>query len=556
MGTKLIQGVNDLKTWCKKNNRLDLLTEWDPSNVITPDCISYGSHMVVKWICKQGHHYEKNIYSRCKGTGCSACSGINFKHRGKLFEEYPEFINELDIQKNSYVDVKDYSSCSTKIIHWICKEGHSYEMSPMLKIKSKSCPICSNVRVMEGVNDLKTWCLINKRYQIIEDWDYSKNKILPTEVSFGSNKKAWFKCHICGHEWQTVIVSRTKQQTDCAICAKRISSSFPEQCIYYYVSTYFHDAINGDKSALDGKELDIYVPSFKFAIEYDGKTWHKDIDRDINKDKLCREKDIVLYRVRECGCEELTSNESITFEYNYTDWNTLSKIIINILSDMGVKDADVNIVRDEYAIKEQYYIKSLENSLSKLYPEIAKEWFYEKNGNITPDLVAPQTHDNYYWKCSKCGKIYLASPHNRINAGSGCPKCGAEKAHRTQSFAVINLDTGERFETIGDAALKYTVSRQAISVCCRGITQTCGGYRWQYDRSLFSDSHLSASRLRSAGNAAKQQRVLNIDTGEIYTNLKEAQLKTHIHNISAVCRGVRSLAGGYHWKYIPDDPEK
>ena len=47
-----------------------------------------------------------------------------------------------------------------------------------------------------------------------------------------------------------------------------------------------------------------------------------------------------------------------------------------------------------------------------------------------------------------------------------------------------------------------------------------------------------------------QKRVLNIDTGEVYQTLREAIDKTHIHNISACCRGVRSKAGGYRWKYL------
>ena len=555
MGSKFVKGVNDLETWCRQNNREDLLNEWDPTNEVTPNQISYGSHKVVKWVCQNGHHYEKDVHSRCAGVGCSACSGFVFKPRGRLFDEYPELIKEIDTSKNTYDEIKNYTSGSTKPIFWVCKNGHSYDRTPVNKIKSKECPICSNERVVEGINDLKTWCEANGRAQIIEDWDYSKNKILPTEVSYGSNRKVWFKCHICGHKWQTVISSRTTQQADCMSCQRRMRSSFPEQCIFYYASKYFPDTINGDMTALDGKELDVYVPSLKFAVEYDGHTWHKDTDKDVNKDKLCKDNGIVLYRIRETKCEELHSEDSITFEYDYQDWSALSKIISDILSDMGIKEADVNIIRDEFAIKEQYYKRSLENSLAKLYPEVAKEWFNEKNEGITPDLVTPQTHDRYYWKCSKCGKIYLASPHNRINVGSGCPDCGAKKAHRAQSFAVINLDTGERFESAAEAAKKYSLTKYAISFCCRGITQTCGGYRWKYDESQLSEAHRLASERRSAGNAERQQKVLNIDTGEVYDSLRDAQAKTHIHNISAVCRGVRPLAGGYRWKYISDDPE-
>ena len=38
---------------------------------------------------------------------------------------------------------------------------------------------------------------------LIEDWDISKNiGIQPENMATGSNKKVWWKCAVCGHEWQ------------------------------------------------------------------------------------------------------------------------------------------------------------------------------------------------------------------------------------------------------------------------------------------------------------------------------------------------------------------
>ena len=54
----------------------------------------------------------------------------------------------------------------------------------------------------------------------------------------------------------------------------------------------------------------------------------------------------------------------------------------------------------------------------------------------------------------------------------------------------------------------------------------------------------------SQSKTKKQKKVLNVDTGEIYDSLKDAIDKTHIQNISACCRGVRTKAGGFRWKYI------
>ena len=45
---------------------------------------------------------------------------------------------------------------------------------------------------------------------------------------------------------------------------------------------------------------------------------------------------------------------------------------------------------------------------------------------------------------------------------------------------VINLDTGEIFNTIAEASEKYNIKYQSISRVCRGLRKTCGGYRWAY----------------------------------------------------------------------------
>ena len=193
-----------------------------------------------------------------------------------------------------------------------------------------------------------------------------------------------------------------------------MSSSFPEQAVYYYLKRHFSDAINGDRECLDGKELDIYIPSCKIAIEYDGQTWHKDIKKDENKDLLCKEKDINLYRIREDNCKSINTSNSSIYMYKYQDWNELNKIIIDILKKLGINDTDVDILRDEYSIKEQYYITSLKDSLGNLYPNISKEWHPIKNGNITPFNVLPDTHDSYYWLCPKCGNTYKAMVKNRV----------------------------------------------------------------------------------------------------------------------------------------------
>lgn len=563
MGKKFEKGVNDLATWCKSNNRQDLLEEWDSSNDVFPDQISYGSHKKVKWICKNGHHYEKDIHSRCQGTGCPKCSGVNFEHKRNLFEEYPTLLQEVDIDKNPLNTVQDISSGSAKKIYWKCEQGHSYEMSAVNKIKSRGCPFCHNKRVMAGENDLVTWCKDNGRTQILDDWNYEKNMVLPNEITYGSNVKAWFKCHICGYEWQTVVNSRTIQHSDCRMCSRRINSSFPEQCVFYYVSIFFPDAVNGDRSILDGRELDIWVPSLRFAVEYDGKKWHKNDSKDIEKDKLCKDRGIILYRIREKGCKELNSADSILFEYEYGDWNALSKIIIEILEDVGMKNCDVNISRDEYIVKEKYYTQSLANSLGSLYPQLAKEWHPTKNGKITPDLIIAETHDLYHWLCPE-GHTYKASPKNRIRMNSNCPYCSGQKVLQGYNdLETTHPEIALDYDNNKNTRKSYEVSRG----CSDFVWLKCHkcGYEFYYQLNTYV-SNGGLCPVCSQSGKTKFQKVLKYETMEIFDTLPQAalsieldadekRLKSIYKNICNSCNGKTVMAHGFHWFYVNVDKD-
>ena len=60
------------------------------------------------------------------------------------------------------------------------------------------------------------------------------------------------------------------------------------------INKHFIDIENSNKTEI-GMELDIYIPSIKTAIEYDGINWHRNTSKlEIKKNNLCREKNINL----------------------------------------------------------------------------------------------------------------------------------------------------------------------------------------------------------------------------------------------------------------------
>ena len=45
---------------------------------------------------------------------------------------------------------------------------------------------------------------------------------------------------------------------------------------------------------------------------------------------------------------------------------------------------------------------------------------------------------------------------------------------------VVNLDTGEEFDSVREAAASCYVDEDCLRRCCRGLSKTSAGYKWAY----------------------------------------------------------------------------
>ena len=67
------------------------------------------------------------------------------------------------------------------------------------------------------------------------------------------------------------------------------------------------------------------------------------------------------------------------------------------------------------------------NDLSTFYPQVADEWNYKRNGEITPSTVTFASNKKVWWICKKCGGEYESYINNRTRKGVGCPYCSGQK---------------------------------------------------------------------------------------------------------------------------------
>lgn len=424
--------------------RPDLLAEWDyEKNEINPSELTPSSHAKVWWICSTcGEKWQAEVSNRTAGSGCPRCGRIKAaigrgtaSHKKSIAYLYPELLEDWAYEKNDGVDPNTVYPGSKQKVWWICpKCKQHYQATIGSRVKGAACPICAGKVIISGINDLETWCRDNDRQYILEEWDYEKNTVLPSEVAPFASKKIWFVCKQ-GHSYSSSIANRTGNRSGCPIC-RRKGTSFQEQACLYYIEKQYSNVVNSFHEKWLGKfELDIYLPDERAAVEYDGIEWHKRDDKGKNdeiKNKLCEENGVRLIRVREKGLPILQNCENIIIENRSSQ--ALNEAIRAILTLLGKREdnLDIDVDRDTSKIIERYDFKKKENSIGFLYPELLKEWDYEKNGNINPEYVSYGSVRKYWWKCAECGNSFLMAPNNRTHQDQGCPKCSRPKRAKTR----------------------------------------------------------------------------------------------------------------------------
>ena len=183
------------------------------------------------------------------------------------------------------------------------------------------------------------------------------------------------KCPICGefdeHLLNNVFILKSGKLKHysaplCSSCVnKQVTSSY-EQEIADYISTFYKgECIRNDRSILSGKELDLYYPEKKIAIEFNGDYWHdenhKPRDYHYNKFKDCLSSCITLVNIfeNEWKLKKIHIKNYLKDLFNGKD-NSLSFNDDRTLMNNNFPLANFNVIDNESYI-EDYYINA--NSL-------------------------------------------------------------------------------------------------------------------------------------------------------------------------------------------------
>ena len=414
-----VSGVNDLQTV-----RPDIAAEWHPTRNgnLTPEMFLAGSSKKVWWLCKKcSHEWLTTISHRTNGRGCPCCANlVVVSGKNDLQTKFPEIAAEWHPTKNGNFRPSNVIPGSSKKVWWLCdKCGYEWQAPINKRTIGHKCPCCTNKVVISSKNDLQT-----KFPEIAAQLHPTKNgNLTASQLLSSSSKKVWWLCPDCGHEWYTQVRVRTNG-SGCPGCIKYRKTSFPEQAIYYYIKQVFPDAINCYTEL--GFELDIYIPSIKTAIEYDGTIFHKNrAKKDYDKNKKCKKHEINLIRVREQGLDAFDNCFCIIRENNKTE--SLIMAIVQLFKYFDVSNININFDEDSLKIHEECKGVLYKNSFAECFPELAKEWHPTKNGNLTPYMFSKNSGQRAWWLCSMCGYEWKSTFDSRAN-GHGCHECAKKKS--------------------------------------------------------------------------------------------------------------------------------
>lgn len=219
-GKVVLAGYNDLQTHNPK-----LADEWDSAkNKKLPSQVTPFSTEKVWWICKEGHSWFAAISSRSVGNGCPVCSGRKILiGYNDLATVNPKLADEWDYEMNDFPPTQ-VTARSNRDVWWKCKHGHSWQANPDNRTRGDDCPVCSGHTVLPGFNDLES-----QNPALVDEWDFDKNTILPSQVTPFSGEHVWWKCKAKGHSWKTAVATRSSGR-NCPRCAGR--TSYTPKCVH------------------------------------------------------------------------------------------------------------------------------------------------------------------------------------------------------------------------------------------------------------------------------------------------------------------------------------
>ncbi len=367
-----------------------------------------GDRIKILAKCKVCNHTWKIKPNGLKNNhGCPICGRKMAALKRTKTQE--KFEKEIKANNKSIRIIGKYVNANTKVLVECKKCEYRWEALPSTILRNHGCPKCANNILKTQEEFIKEIMSKNSNVEIISEYN-------------GSTKKVLTRCKICGNEWMASPTGLVRGQ-GCSNCNDKHTSFMEKFILLSFIKIFGKEKVLSRDTSLIGKELDIYIPEYKIAIEPGSWFYHeKKRKRDFEKRKDCEKKGISLITIY----DYYPSKKKQPFKdncYVYTDslnepgYKRLIELVQILLSKIGINNIDLNwnqIAAEAY--KECRYNANLQFKikLKEINPNI--EPLEEYKGSSIPILVNNKKCKHPAWKATPSG----------LYSGHGCPICAHE----------------------------------------------------------------------------------------------------------------------------------
>lgn len=302
-----------------------------------------GMTKPIKVLCDKNHVWDvvANTSLRCN---CGVCHKL-FKYNQKTTDDLKRELIENNIKA---IPLEEYKGARVKIAFQCleCDEHKFYSTPDNLLNKTKQCPICASL--IGGEKHRKSITNKENLFSTIhpEYIKYLVDESLADKYSYGSHRKAEWKCPDCNNSYTQSFKEVSARGIICPYCSKwksypnNFMKNILNQLNIDYISEYSPEWIKP-------KRFDFYIPKLSVIIEMDGAfhfierqksdlTLNEVKSIDNYKESIAIENGIKVIRI-DCNYYGLSNRQS------YISENILNSELSQLLNLSNVNFDEANI---------------------------------------------------------------------------------------------------------------------------------------------------------------------------------------------------------------------
>lgn len=351
-----------------------------------------------------------------------------------LKETHPELFLELHPTKNGDLDdTKKVRAGYHGILVFICSQNHEWKCSPVRRIAGSTCYYCSGRKILSGYNDVLT--LYPEK--IKSAWSVKKNGKIPSDLSPSGSKVFYAKCKK-GHHWETKMAEVLRGR-GCPYCSNK------KVLVGYNDLATIHPELAERVSSESTLSAEQVTAGSEKKLLWNCKrdkshAFEASPFRLTGKDKrdcpICAGK-VVVPGVNDFAFKypelmklwDASQNDGVSLEQ--VSWGSSKMYWWKGECGHSFQKSPKQVAKGSlcpHCSKTNSKLLSGYNDLLTKFPELAEEWYTEKNEGLGSHEVHHGTKLSYWWKCkTDSAHEWLASVSNRTLLNSGCPHCNESR---------------------------------------------------------------------------------------------------------------------------------